>query len=565
MAESKTIKIPLIGVSATGRSSDLNSHRAINLMPLVDRTGAKDKWAWIGAPGLKNFCTTAGVVRGQFVWEDWTYFVAGTTLYRVQTTGGTPETLATGIASSTNSVRFSNNITHLAFVQGTANIYVWDGTTLTDVVDYSDEVAITAIQNDSGTTYTVDSTGHGAENGDKVVIKGTVNFNREYTVANKTANDYDITHINDSDADETGLTDAAGFYRYASGDFPITPTHIVYMDTYLIINTTTADTDNGIELNSGLVSYSDDGRIWESANSFAAQRFPDAMTALYTYQGDLFLICEKSMETYQNIGEGDQPFSPSRSAALMWGALGPETVAQVGNGFCLLSRRENGQITVIYQEGYSITPVASDALDYHLSQATEAQLKAATAFSYREEGSDFYVLTFGNQTWVYDQTTSKHTGTPDWHERQDNAGDKARYKYYSYLAGKHLVSDHTESKILEMDRDTYTELVGSVAQGITRTGVSGIIHSNDKRLFHSELYLDMENPVGTGTIELFSSDDGGHTYTSHGTQSFTGRGTRPEWHRLGMAKTDRIYKIVTSAALAININAAYVTVEPGLF
>jgi hypothetical protein len=32
-----------------------------------------------------------------------------------------------------------------------------------------------------------------------------------------------------------------------------------------------------------------------------------------------------------------------------------------------------------------------------------------------------------------------------------------------------------------------------------------------------------------------------------------------------MAKTDRIYKIVTSAALPININAAYVVVEPGLF
>jgi hypothetical protein len=248
----------------------------------------------------------------------------------------------------------------------------------------------------------------------------------------------------------------------------------------------------------------------------------------------------------------------------MWGALGPNTVAQAGEGFCMLGRRENGQITVIYQQNYAMQPVSDNALDYRLSQATLAQLEAATAFSYREEGSDFYVLTFGNETWVLDVSATIGSGLPIWHERQDYQGNKARPKYYAYLAPQHLVSDHTESKILEMDRDTYTELVGSTAQAMTVEGYSGIIHSNDKRLFHHDLYLDMENPVGTGTVELFKSDDGGHNYTSLGSRTFTGRGTRPEWYRLGMARTDRIYKFVFTGAVPRNINGAYVSVSQGI-
>jgi hypothetical protein len=471
------------------------------------------------------------------VWNDTLYFVAGTALYSATAAAPTPVQLATGIASSTNKVDFANNIDQLAFVQGDAHVYVWDGTTLTDVAKYSTEVAITQIVNSAGTTYTVTSTAHGSANGDKVVITGTTNFNREYTVANSAANTYDITHINSTDADETGLTDAAGYYRLAADSFVITPSHIEYMDTYGIINTTTADSDNGIEKNSFLVSLSGDFRVWLTTNGGAAQRFPDALIAMTTYQGALYLVCEQSTESYYNVGEGTQPFQPYRQSALMWGAL------------------SNGQITVVYQENYAMRPISNNALDYRLSQATLAQLEAATAFSYREEGSDFYVLTFGNETWTLDVSASLSVEIPIWHERQDYQGNKARPKYYAYLTPQHLVSDHTESKILEMDRDTYTELVGSTAQAMTVEGYSGIIHNNDERLFHHDLYLDMENPVGTGTVELFYSDDGGHNYTSLGSVSFTGRGTRPEWHGLGMAETDRIYKFVFTGNVA----------RPGLF
>jgi len=564
-------KIPLIGVSDSGRTPDINSHRAVNLMPQIRNTGAKEQFYWIGAPGLKDFATIAGVSRGQWALDGYIYYVVGTSFYKIDSAGAITTISNGGVTSSTNTCVFANNESQVAFVQGTDEIYVYDfiDDVFTVVEEWSTEYPVTQIVNVSTTTYrATTSITHSAIIGDDVIFKGTTNFNRAYTITAVAATTFDFTHINSTDADETSLTDAAAFVR--EDDLPVTPTHITYMDSYGIVNNTTNDDDEGIRDVDFFVSYPSDFRIWEPADTGSAQRDPDAIKAIFAFQGDLWLFGEISTETYYNTGSGTQPFAPTRPSALQWGCLGPYTVAQTGDGIAFLGTKKYGHPTVLLTSGYNMQEVSNHALDYNLSLFTPAELAEATAFAYHEEGSEFYVITFGNdslgkQTWVFDSQSTAGAGVFMWHERQDYNGDEFRGKYYGYLNGKHIVSDHTESKLLEMDRATYTDLVGSSTENITRIGVSGPIHSDDMAMFHHTLVVDMEHPVGTGVVYLSWSDDGGHTYSSEASRSFTGRDTRVQFDALGMARNQRVYKIRIDAALPVNINTAYVRIEQGLW
>jgi len=118
------------------------------------------------------------------------------------------------------------------------------------------------------------------------------------------------------------------------------------------------------------------------------------------------------------------------------------------------------------------------------------------SFGYIQEGNAFLVNQFKteNQTWVYDVSTGF------WH-RRTSYPDNGRWRAncYIYFAGKHLVGDHSNGKIYELDYETFTD----DGEEIKRKRSAPPIFSEGKEIFHHSLEIFFEPGVGTSNQYLY--------------------------------------------------------------
>jgi hypothetical protein len=627
-------KIALVGPSAVGRSSDSDPRRAFNLYPHKAQ-GGKHEWNWIGTPGTSLNKALAGVARGFHVWNSTAYVVVGSGLYSYDgtTLGASLGTLAT----STGNVSIENSRTQLVITDGSANIYVWDGTTLTTVTSWSDYYLLSATNtiivanrtvqtNDvvavtSGVALVTCSAAHLAYTGDKVtmashdttelegdftitstptpttftfaVVKADGSYTDgagNYTATFKTATAklsvsitttagakvviqyHDVAYFNNEwTINETQTDDhftfnvdyAAATYAYngvesyiRTASLDISPDRVAFMDGYFVFNNSTTNVAEGIHTGQAYYSGLDDARIIRSARRIIVQRDPDAMLTPYPDRGNILLMGTQSVEVWFNPGSSStDPFEPARGAAIPWGILGAWTVARMENGIMWLGSQDNGSPCIIHMAGYDPVVVSTPAVEYALKGAYSS-LSAATAYSYRDEGHEFYVLSFGTQTWVYDSETKT------WHERSTASGAHCG-KWYAYLGGKHLVTDKTYATILEMNLSTSTDWVNGVAVAINRIGQSGSVQADDASIIHRRIHLDIENPTSSAFVTLSWSDDGGHNWTVGRMKSTQGYGRTVEWFRLGRAPVSRIYRFTFDSKQKVFVLGAYLDADGG--
>lgn len=712
-------RYPLIGTHGKGRSAAQNARAAINLYLESDEAGGHSQTNWINTPGLIDFSTTAGVVRGGIVANSLIYFVAGNQLYSVPSTGGTPTAIATAtLTTSSGVVDMAASRSELCIVDGSANIYNYNFTSgFTTISAFSSPVAVTAIAYQStiasivvassagfavgeaistngagngkgtvkaitGNTLTVSVTsgyflaGYSVDNAEpyssevttvtsvyyityrattsaahtiiagqtvrftgtsmfdavtatitnvpdtthfdfefatttitgactlvggsfprvdeytltvpsihnavvngRVSLIGTTNFNNTYSIQSVATtlklSFYRTTDPGDESGtytvrigppDETGLTANALVTNYTP--LTITPTRVEHMDGYFIIIQSRVNKADGVNAHQFYISEPEDGLTWNAANYGAAQRNPDALVDVISLGGDLFLIGEMSIEAWYNSGAGDFPFEPSRGATVAWGAIAAGSVCIGGNGLIWLGQRPDGSVFVAYMPAYSPERVSSHEINYRISTHSAAELAAATAFVYRDEGHEFYCLTVGNETLCLDLEETKKGGAPVWHERQSPTSTTAgvwRAKYHFFIGGKHIVSDPTNSKLLEITLANHQELDNTTTRAVTRTGIGGHIHEDDKWVFHHRVGLAVARTSGTYTITLYYSDDQGATWVSAGARTVGGSSAsqqRIDWAGLG-ASFDRIYKVETSTTEQVIILDAYVDVSLG--
>ena len=355
-------------------------------------------------------------------------------------------------------------------------------------------------------------------------------------------------------ADVTAWSDASAL--------TIQPDFITYMDGMFIVNN--ANSGDGHTTQMWFFSALDDGESWDKADFTYAQRFPDPMVRPYAHSGDLLLYGTYSLEPWFNMGIGDIPFEPSRAAASNWGLAAPWTLADLGEGVVWVGQRRNGGRAVLLMEAYTPKEISTHAVAYWLNQASAAEIAAATGYVRWDEGHCYYRLTIGDATWEYDIQESKKTGIQMWAEVTSYDGSTYgahRGKFYVYAFGKHLVSDHTHAKILELDSATRTDLVNGTARQIQRIGTGSYLNNEDNAVIHRSFGLDYAAPGGSGTWLLEFSDDAGSTWTSLGTQAFTATDTHSEWFGLGLAEFHRMYRVTTTDAVDVYIIGAWVDAE----
>ena len=344
-----------------------------------------------------------------------------------------------------------------------------------------------------------------------------------------------------NNADQLMLVDGVSGYivigttivEITDADFPALPTTVIFQDGYFVV------TFSG----SGRIYISDlnDGTSWDGTKYGNAEARPDDSIALISDRDQLIVLGEVSKQNFQNTG-ATFPFQKLSGTTQSIGIYAAASLTQFANTFFWLS----DNLQFVMAEGYGAKPISPPAIDYQINQLDTPS--DCVSFGYIQEGNAFLVNQFktANQTWVYDVSTGF------WH-RRTSYPDNGRWRAncYAYFAGKHLVGDHSNGVIYELDFDTFTD----DGEEILRKRIAPVVTSEGKDLTHSQLEVFFEPGVGIVTGQgsdpqamLRWSDNGGHTWSNEHWRSPGKIGEydyRAVWNRLGSGR-NRNYELTMS-------------------
>ncbi len=207
-------------------------------------------------------------------------------------------------------------------------------------------------------------------------------------------------------------------------------------------------------------------------------------------------------------------------------------------------------------KGHGLPRISTHAIETAIQ--SYPTIADATAFSYQQEGHEFYVINFpsGDATWVYDVTESAIAGVPMWHERLSFAGGvfhRHRAEYHANFSNKVIVGDYQNQNLYAFSLDRLTD--NGAARKRLRSW-RALSQPLEQPVRFNSLRIDMQTGIGIAPttkqplLILRYSDDGGHTWSSEkfaevGETGDTAR--RVMFRRLGSTRRnsglDRIFEL----------------------
>lgn len=285
-----------------------------------------------------------------------------------------------------------------------------------------------------------------------------------------------------------------------------------------------------------------DGTAWDPTQFAQRSTAPDPWRAMLVKYPRVWLLGEHTGDLWYNAGTAPFPFAPVPNAQIPFGIAAPFTLKQVGSSVMWLAHNQSGEGQVVEAQGTSPSVVSDEAVEYALSQYP--RIDDAVAYSYQEQGHDFYVINFpsAGATWCYDQTEGA------WHERATWDATMGEYdawgpQYHTHAFGKHLVLHAENGSVYEQSIAFATDADGDL---IRRMRIPPILRHGQKRIFIDKLELVLETGLGATTgqgsdpqINLEMSFDAGRTWSNVRTRSAGVQGAynaRAEWWNCGSGR-----------------------------
>lgn len=335
---------------------------------------------------------------------------------------------------------------------------------------------------------------------------------------------------------------AVGLVRITDPDFP-GALSVAFLDGYFIFNS-----PDGAQF---FVSALYDGTDIDALDFATAESNPDPLLKVLVDHRELWLFGDDTVEIWQNVGAADFPFARISGAINEKGISAKESAVQMDNSVVWL---DQDGIVRRAADGYTPVRISTHAVEYQISKGNYT---AAEAFTYSQEGHEFYVLTVpGSGTFVYDAATQV------WHERKSYRKDRWRASTYVRVYNKSLVGDAYNGNIYVLDLDSYTENGDPL---ISEMIFPPLENDGDRFTLHS-FQLDMETGVGGQTspqVMLQISRDG-KVWGNEAWRSFGKDGDylrRVIWRRLGQHRTAHIKCSISDGAKR-GVYAAYIQGEP---
>lgn len=312
-----------------------------------------------------------------------------------------------------------------------------------------------------------------------------------------------------------------------------------------------------------------DGLTWSAGNFVKRSAAGDPWQAMIIIHGEILLIGAKTGEFWYDAGLSPQPFQQIPGSLFQAGIAAIYSLADCANGAMWLGANTQGQAIIWRAEqGYVPQRVSNHAVERAIQ--SYGTISDAIGYAYQEQGHTFYVLNFptAGACWVWDKTTGV------WHERgfwnsNTMSYESPRVQTSVFAFGKHYVGDRVTGAIYESSVD-FTSDAGGFP--IRRQRISPVLSDENKRLFHSQINVDIQPGLGTATGQgrnpqamLQWSNDGGQTW---GNEHWVNAGPEGQysqrliWRRLGQAR-NRVYSLVASDPIPWRVVNAYVEAREG--
>ncbi len=341
--------------------------------------------------------------------------------------------------------------------------------------------------------------------------------------------------------------------------FDVLTNSVAFIDGRIVAN----KTDTGQFVWSGLYNT-----VVDPLNFATAEGSPDKLLALCVVHREIWLLGEDSTEIFGPTGDADSPFARIGNAFIETGIAAPRSVGRMDNTLYWLSADERGQGVIVRANGYEPQRVSTHAIETAI--ASYGRIDDAVAYTYQQEGHNFYVLSFPTaaKTWCYDSRSGL------WHERayrrpDDGELEQVREQCQMTFSGKTLVGDRSRPVIYELDLDTYTD----DGEAILRLRTCSHLWANGARQTFHALEIEMETGVGDGSlgqgadpqVRLRWADDGQDFETNERwapAGKIGERRRRVRYRRLGSA-IDRVFEVAITDPVKVCIVGATARVSVG--
>lgn len=362
-------------------------------------------------------------------------------------------------------------------------------------------------------------------------------------------------YVNGAPVDGSYIT-IPQFGLNGDGSGPVTADFGAYCDGYFIAQ----------EPGTNFVFISpplDNAGLWDSLQFFAKSGAPDRLLATIHDHEEVYLMGYETIEVWQDTGQGLNGFAFQKDpgATMQIGIGAPWSAVSMDLGIAWLNQDVRGRGVAYFAQGYQPQRISTHAIEK--VWATYSSITDAEGYTYKEEGHEFWVLTFiaGNATWVYDFTASQQVGRPIWHERitggtldgRGNLQGRQRQHCHCFVFGQHLVGDYLNGNIytqsLDITNDNGTRIVRQ--RTCPNLGNMGL------RMFGNGMRADMEMSDDSA-ITLAISRDGAKTYGLErtGLISNTDDGyLMAQWNRLGAWRNGNFRLTTNDDALYALVNA----------
>lgn len=320
------------------------------------------------------------------------------------------------------------------------------------------------------------------------------------------------------------------FAQVTDADFPGSGI-VIFIDGYFVVNVPATG--------KFYISALYDGTSWDALDFATAESSPDNLASLVNAVGQLWLLGDKTIEIWTNIGGTGFPFARIAGAKIETGCVAPQSAKALDNSLFWLGADKDGFGIVYKANGFSPQRISTYGIEYLLRQVPD--LTVLRAYTYQEDGHVFYVLTGAdmNSTIVYDVSTQM------WHERAylNSFGNFEAHlgTCHMFAFGKHLVGDRKSGNIYAMSLDYFDDNGKPLKAQRTFTH----IYQDGKFFKPGNLEVDFESGVGLTTGQgsdpvawLEVSTDFARTWGNEQTARIGKIGeflTRAIWRRLGGA------------------------------
>lgn len=291
-------------------------------------------------------------------------------------------------------------------------------------------------------------------------------------------------------------------------------------------------------------------------NFYTAESSPDALIAVATLQGSIYLFGTETIERWVETGSNDSPFRPQTSSVMNRGCLARDTIAQLDNTLFFV-----GDDYAVYRLN-GLTPVIVSKP--WVARALRLENASDLVASYMElEGHSFYILSGVNGCYVYDVMSQ------EWFIWKTQAQDTWEWSQTIEAAGNHYSISRLNARFVQLSREytsDYKATATSIGNEIIFEWTAHLPVISGRRAIPS-IRVDGTKGEGAyndgqtaGEISMALSKNGGKSTGNYRSRSTGKQGeyeTRTIWRQNGRAREPQVVAFFRSND-PMHINAVVV-------